>query len=324
MHDGAIDELVCIPLLASMQPQVDLKGIWITPADCLRFPTAIACQKILAFLGNPNVAMWTTDSSSPRPFPWEYRQYAMMVNLLPLLNQVSVIERARQIPVVHASSQSRKGASVSQAFSHMLNSRKDLADQQITFLVTCPFTDLATLLADIPALKNKIGSIVWMGGSINAGGNIDTGIAPGANPNAEWNAYWDPFATQAVFASGIPIYMFPLDVTNQAFLTPAILQQYFLPNSSNPVMNLVAQMYALVAFQGGYSFWDTLTAAYIGNPGLFTFAAQNLSISVEESAADFGAITVDPNGYPINVCQTVNVNAFYNYLAQQLMSLNPA
>lgn len=160
-----------------------------------------------------------------------------------------------------------------------------------------------------------------MGGSINAGGNIDTGISPGANPNAEWNAYWDPVSTQAVFDSGIPIYMFPLDVTNQAYLTPDVLQQYFLPNSTNPVMNLVAQMYALVAFQGGYSFWDTLTAAYIGNPGLFTFAEQGLAIGVDESAPDFGTITANPQGYPVNVCQTVNVNGFYTYLVQQLMSL---
>jgi hypothetical protein len=78
-----------------------------------------------------------------------------------------------------------------------------------------------------------------------------------------------------------------------------VLNQYLLPaaQTSNTV-NLAAQMYAMVAFEGGYSFWDTVTAADLGN------------ITVATSG-----------GYPINVAQTVNVTAFYDYLVQQLSSL---
>ena len=63
---------------------------------------------------------------------------------------------------------------------------------------------------------NKISEIVWMGGVYKTDqtpfGNIDTGIAPGANPYAEWNVYWDPKATQEVLNSGIKIKMFPTGV----------------------------------------------------------------------------------------------------------------
>ena len=86
-------------------------------------------------------------------------------------------------------------------------------------------------------------------------GNIDTGVAPGANPNAEWNVYWDPQATQDVLQSGIKVKMFPLNVTNSVTLSGEIIRKYFIPDSNQyPALDLAAQMYALVAFQYGFSF----------------------------------------------------------------------
>jgi inosine-uridine nucleoside N-ribohydrolase len=70
----------------------------------------------------------------------------------------------------------------------------------------------------------------------------------------------------------------------------------------------------MVAFEGGYSFWDTVTAAYLGNSDLFTFATQTLAIVTDESSPDLGNITVTSSGgYPIDVAQRVDVNCFYQY-----------
>lgn len=322
MHDGAVDELVCLPFVVSMTPNVELSAVWITPADCLGFPTADACSRILNLIGQPGVPLYLSDSSSERPFPWEYRQYAMMVNLLPILNPTPPFP---QIPPIQISFGSAGAASAVEAFANSVKAAADKAGSPVTFLVTCPLTDLAAVIEMQPSILDSIGEVVWMGGTIqpSTGGNIDTGIAPGANPNAEWNAYWDPASVQTVLQSGVRFTMFPLDVTNSTMLAPSTLQQYFLPQaSSNTLMDLVCQMYALVAFQGGYSFWDTLTAAYLSNPALFNLQKQSITIDTNPQSTTFGQFATG-SGTQVNLCLTMaaSTSAFYQYLVQQLMKV---
>lgn len=81
-------------------------------------------------------------------------------------------------------------------------------------------TDFAAAIETDLAILSSIGEVVWMGGTVNAGGNIDTGIAPGANPDAEWNAYWNPQSVLTVPQSGVKVSMFPLDITNSTLLAP--------------------------------------------------------------------------------------------------------
>jgi len=322
MHDGAVDELVCIPFLASMAPDIQLTSVWITPGDCLGYPTATACGNMLQLIGQPDLPLFLSDSSSERPFPWEYRQYAMMVNLLPILNPQPPKPPA---PPQTVSFSSAGTSAALTAFYDGVTAATDAAGTGAIFLVTCPLTDLAAMLDRNPALLDQIDEVVWMGGTINAGGNIDTGIAVGANPNAEWNAYWDPASVEAVLQSGVPFTMFPLDITNQTMLAPATLQQYFLAQApANTMMNLASQMYALVAFQGGYSFWDTLTAAYVAQPGMFALQQESITIDTNPTSVTFGQFTTG-SGSPVQLCTAfaapATAETFYEYLIQQLMSL---
>ena len=331
MQDGAIDELLCIPFVQSMA-NCALAGVWVTPADCLGQPTVEASRRMLAFTKTRpgSIAVMVSNSSSERPFPWAYRQYSMMVNLLPPLNTPDVISGMNKYPATAYRTMGPAPLAPRQVdkLRDTMRRSTDAAGSGYVFLCTGPLTDLAWLLQVAPELANEISSIVWMGGSIlnvpkPVGGNVDTGIAPGANPNAEWNAYWDPAAVEAVWATGIPFHLFPLNVTNKVFLTPEVLKEYLLPLAQkSETVNLAAQMYALVAFEGGYSFWDTVTAAYLGKPSLFTFARKRLHIVTDESSAKLGNITTATSGgYSISVAQTVKVDGFYKYFVKQLSSL---
>jgi purine nucleosidase len=320
IHDGAVDELVCIPFLVSMAPQIQLSSVWITPADCLGYPTASACQRLFNLLGQASLPLFLSDSSSERPFPWEYRQYAMMVNLLPILNPVN--GPAIGSPQTVSFANARQAAA--DAFRQQVLAASDATGNPVTMLITSPMTDFAAAIETDPSILSSISEVVWMGGTINAPGNIDTGIAPGANPNAEWNAYWDPQSVLTVLQSGVKLSMFPLDITNSTLLAPSTLDTYFLPQASSSVMiDLVCQMYALVAFQGGYSFWDTLTAAYLGMPGLFAFQSMNLDIDVDPQSSTLGQF--HPGTFPVNVCTAFTTEqgatTFYQYLASQLGGL---
>ncbi len=74
-----------------------------------------------------------------------------------------------------------------------------------------PLTNIATALMKYPDLPDMIKRIVIMGGAILAGNTT---------PAAEFNIFVDPEAGKRVFESGIPVYMCPLDVTHQSYITP--------------------------------------------------------------------------------------------------------
>lgn len=313
IHDGAVDELMSIFLLQSM-PEVDLLGIVVVNADCLGEPTVEVCNKILQVLGTPDVPVVLSASRAVNAFPWSYRQYCMMVNLLPLLNL-----KGRYA-----------GPLQTQTAAEMIVAqiRKARAEgmPKVTILglsSLAPLLDAWTLDASI---IEYIAQIVWMGGALKPEddhgvpfGNVDPGLAPGANPNAEWNAFWDPFAVREVwkiFTPAVPFILFPLNVTNSVMLGPAFILELAPQSQTYPVYALAAQMYAMVAFEAGYAFWDTVTAAYLARPHFFTTKDQPLNIITTGSKQ--GETFVDTaGGYAVTVAQTVKVDAFYHYLLEQ-------
>ncbi|MFT4247244.1 MAG: nucleoside hydrolase [Pseudomonas sp.] len=83
---------------------------------------------------------------------------------------------------------------------------------QVTLLVLGPLTDAAAALRRDPTGFARLGRIVLMGGSVRAGYGKSDYRAP-SPPAAEYNIAADVAAAQAVFASGVPITMLPLDAT---------------------------------------------------------------------------------------------------------------
>lgn len=81
----------------------------------------------------------------------------------------------------------------------------------ITLCPLGPLTNIALALMREPRIAPRIKEIVLMGGGCFEGGNI--------TPAAEFNIFVDPHAAKAVFASGVPITMVPLDVTHKALTT---------------------------------------------------------------------------------------------------------
>jgi purine nucleosidase len=84
-------------------------------------------------------------------------------------------------------------------------------DGEITLCPLGPLTNIALALIREPRIAQKVREIVLMGGGFFEGGNV--------TPAAEFNIYVDPEAAKAVFSSGIPIVMMPLDVTHKALTT---------------------------------------------------------------------------------------------------------
>jgi purine nucleosidase len=110
-----------------------------------------------------------------------------------------------------------------------------------------------------PSIAKKIKRLVLMGGAIAHGYGKDF------EPVAEWNIKSNPAAAQAVFASGIPILMAPLDVTAMLQLDAAARHRIF--TRLTPTTNALTLLYHLWN-QETPTLFDPMAVALIIDPSL--------------------------------------------------------
>ena len=93
--------------------------------------------------------------------------------------------------------------------------RQLILDSQrpVTLVGLAPQTNLALLLRQYPDVVKNIERIVFMGGSTTVGN---------ATAVAEFNVWHDPEATAIVLDSGVPTFMYGLDVFNQVTISEQV------------------------------------------------------------------------------------------------------
>lgn len=102
-----------------------------------------------------------------------------------------------------------------QSAQALMIERIGAAPGEIVLICIGPLTNLAMAIRTAPAAMAKVKEIVVMGGAIQAPGNV--------TPAAEFNVHTDPEAASLVFASGLPITLVPLDVTQRVLLTAELV-----------------------------------------------------------------------------------------------------
>ncbi len=84
---------------------------------------------------------------------------------------------------------------------------------QITLICIGPLFNVQAAIERDPATFRKLKRVVMMGGSVYQGYyDPARGSAP-QPPSAEWNVRCDPAGLRALLASGVPVFMMPLDST---------------------------------------------------------------------------------------------------------------
>ena len=97
----------------------------------------------------------------------------------------------------------------------------DARPGQVTLIAVGELTNVAALLAAEPGIARKIRAISLMGGSVYRG------YAPGSKPEPEWNIKSNAGAARAVFESGVPLLVAPLDSTADLRMTPPMRVEVF-------------------------------------------------------------------------------------------------
>jgi len=93
---------------------------------------------------------------------------------------------------------------------------RELTRGRVTIVAIGPLTNLATLLVEYPDAADLVERVVIMGGA-SFHGNVTAA--------AEFNIWADPEAAAIVFNASWRIDVMPLDLTHQAFLTDANLEE---------------------------------------------------------------------------------------------------
>lgn len=141
------------------------------------------------------------------------------------------------------------------------------APRSISWVITGPMTNVASLISSEPTLLAAIKEFVVMGGARSEGGNITA--------SAEYNIFADPHAAREIFAVGLPVQVFGLDVTHQLRATPARIQRLRATGSlpASTAAQLLDFASGLPAYESGQGspVHDPCPIAWLLAPELFEF-----------------------------------------------------
>lgn len=185
---------------------------------------------------------------------------------------------------------------------------------EITLIAIGPLFNVQAAIARDPATFRKLKRVVLMGGSIYRGYDDMNAGDMNRPPSAEWNIHCDPAGLQALLASGVSVFMMPLDST-QIRPTQQELASVFAHGSA-----LTDQLTLLYHEWTGAGAWkmptlfDPVAAAYAIRPELCPAKPMHLEV-------DNQGFTRPTDGKPnAQVCLKSDEKGFLDFLLQRVLS----
>jgi purine nucleosidase len=174
---------------------------------------------------------------------------------------------------------------------------------EITLIAIGPQTNLGAAIEKDPATFRKLKRIVMMGGSVYKGYS-------GGAPDAEWNIQCDVAAAQKVFASGVPLYVMPLDATILRLDNPQLKALF---DYGSPLTKQIEELYHEWG-QPTPTLFDPMAVGYAANPALCPTTPLHITVD------DKGYTRPGPGEANAQVCLKANTEAFYPFVLGRLMS----
>ena len=184
---------------------------------------------------------------------------------------------------------------------------------QITLVAIGPLVNVGQFIDKDPAMFKQLKRVVLMGGSVERGYGDPYAAPTPAEP--EWNIVNDIPAAQKLFASGVPIYVMPLDSTQ---LKMDETKRNFLFRKGTNLTQALSALY----YEWGQqtpTLYDPMTIAFIDKPELCP--TKPMHIEVDEKG--YTRVTDGPAN--ANVCLHSDPEAFFDfYLSRFATVAKPA
>ena len=180
---------------------------------------------------------------------------------------------------------------------------------EITLIAIGPLVNVGALIDKDPETFRKLRRVVLMGGSIERRYG-DLGYAPPRGPEPEWNIVNDIPSAQKLFASGVPIYMMPLDSTQ---LKLDEVKRSILFQAGMPVTDALTLLYHQWG-QETPTLFDVMTVAYILEPDLCPVKPMHIRV-------DDKGYTRPESGVPnAQVCLNSDSEAFFRFYIRRMLA----
>lgn len=295
--DPGIDDAVAI-LLALASPELDVQGLIAVAGNVPLTATARNARAIVELAGRPEVAVY---AGCPRPIAPGAGGAGDAHGDSGLGD---VVLPAPAVPP-------RPEHGVLWLVENLRRARPN----SITLCALGPLTNLATALVLAPEIAAGVAELVVMGGGTR--GNM--------TPAAEFNIHADPQAAALVFASGLPIVMVPLDLTETVVSTPERIA---------PIVALGTPCGAAAAALLGprqglgrppMAMHDPCVIAYLLAPELFRGRPADVAVETR-SELTRGMTVIDWRGRSgrrpnATVLETADADGIYRLIAERLARL---
>ncbi len=184
---------------------------------------------------------------------------------------------------------------------------------QINLIAIGPLFNIQAAIERDPATFRKLRRVVMMGGSVYRGyDDMKTGAH--RPPDAEWNISRDPAGLRALLASGVPVFMMPLDSTQIHLETPA--REEIFAHGSLLTDQLTLLYHQWVAGNVWHTvaptLYDPVAVAYAVHPELCPATPMRLKV-------DDKGFTRPVDGPPnVHVCLQSDEKVFLEFLMDRI------
>jgi inosine-uridine nucleoside N-ribohydrolase len=199
---------------------------------------------------------------------------------------------------------------------------------ELVIVALGPLTNLAVALErDRPRLS-RVARIVVMGGAVAVPGNV--------TPSAEFNFHVDPDAAAAVFRSGLPLELVPLDATRQVILGRADLAAALgrgRPGVARFIDDFTNHLFVFGDQRGheGFALHDPLAVGVALDPSLVDLEPLHVDVE-DEGRVTRGAVVADRRDVPpaekappnCRVAMTVHATRFFELFLTRIAAGGPA
>lgn len=278
--DGSPDGVIAL-LYFLRNPLYDVKAVTVSQGEAHPQLFAQHIAQFLTAFGREDIPVGfgrETPLEGENAFPEPWREASDLFFEIPL-PQAATTSEPRPAP---------------ELFVETLNSSTD----PMMVFVSGPHTNLAEALRLDPGIGEHILGVYLMGGSVYVSGNIESDWPEIYNTVAEWNIWADPLAASEVFASGLPLHLFPIDATNQVLWTMADAQTWTSSTFPETVMagEFLGWMLRSWSLEAAY-IWDLVAAVAATDPGLCPEVKLALDITLDTGPEQGRTIVV---GGPAN------------------------
>jgi inosine-uridine nucleoside N-ribohydrolase len=325
--DANTDDVQAIKLLLKYADELDVVGLTASCAGfCNMGPAIQNLFGLLAFMGRDDVPVWAGSAYAMAEIDsGNYScTYQKTVPLFPKgkIWADTILGLNQRYPRLPDSRNYRPGFPVVYDYLPPALAQLD-PSRPVYFLSLGPMTEIAILFREFPGtVMTRVSRIYAMGGAVNVSGNLFFPRPHVPNTVAECNMYTDPQAAHAVFSSGVPITLVPLDATNAFQLSWSFLSN-FTATAITPEAHFCHDLLVLIknnsAPTSTYSLWDPLTATILANPALITRQETlNMTVIIDDTTGQVGRTIVDNfEGKPVDVVFAADPD-FFNSFASKL------